>query len=124
MRWHGPRGDVCVCVSHPRPSPTPLLTPAVEKAGHKVVSSGELTLPLTGCSIWESRPDTWPEEHSKADLSRGAGRGGGRWAREQVSQPQGGELRRTVVWVSGYALPLITSLTRDSRENGPWMGHT
>lgn len=48
-----------------------------QRPGPEVIRAGELALPLTTCSTWESGPCTSPRRHSRADLS---GRGSGETA--------------------------------------------
>lgn len=58
--WHGHRDHAL-----------PLSPLTVGKAAHRVMSVGELALPLTSCTTQESRPYTSPRQHHGVGLDGG-----------------------------------------------------
>lgn len=58
MEWHRHRHDAHLF--------DPFSTSVVKKAVHRVLKSGQLYIPLLGCSTWESKLWISPEKHNRA----------------------------------------------------------
>lgn len=92
--WCGCRGD-----AHP-PTPCHFLQSSWESCPW-VMKVEELALPLAGCSTWESRLSTWPEQH------RRGGPGGGGTGKPAPKGESVGILVLTYVRLCrGRAIPL------------------